>query len=272
MVEPREEFDLEDVHDRVRRARDAISDELGRDTETEVFDRPTLTALWKLVSQGVLETLDYPVSTGKEANVFHGTGPESEHLAVKIFRVNTATFRSHLSYIEGDPRFSGAKGNRREIVSTWTQKEFRNLAKMTEVGVRVPLPIAYHANVLVMEFIGDEGTPAPLLQSVAEVPDAAEVYRRLLASVKTLWRKADLVHADLSEFNIMVKDRPEADLEYVIIDVGQAVMKRHPQAEEFLRRDLRNLVRFFGKHGVAASALEAMAYVRDGEVREGTAI
>jgi len=49
-----------------------------------------------------------------------------------------------------------------------------------------------------------------------------------------------LVHADLSEYNIMIwKEKP------VIFDVGQSVLIKHPMADRFLRRDLENLHRYF---------------------------
>ena len=39
------------------------------------------------------------------------------------------------------------------------EKEFRNLRRMRKYGIRVPLPISYHKNVLVMELIGSERRP-----------------------------------------------------------------------------------------------------------------
>src|SRR6266480_4545854 len=47
-----------------------------RKTMDEVFDRQTLLILYKFISNGHIETLDYPLSTGKEANVFHATTPQ----------------------------------------------------------------------------------------------------------------------------------------------------------------------------------------------------
>src|SRR5438552_2475703 len=40
-----------------------------RKTMDEVFDRQTLLNLYKFISNGHIETLDYAISTGKEANV-----------------------------------------------------------------------------------------------------------------------------------------------------------------------------------------------------------
>ena len=54
-----------------------------------------------------------------------------------------------------------------------------------------------------------------------------------------------LVHADLSEYNILNNDE-----ELVIIDVGQTVSTRHPNAKEFFERDILNISRYFAKQGV----------------------
>ena len=137
-----------------------------RKTYDEVFDRPTLMAIAKLINDAILETLDYPVSTGKEGNVFHGTGPRGA-VAVKIYRVSNATFKHLGKYIVGDPRFKGVKRNTRGMVEAWAQKEYRNLRRMSGAGARVPRPIDQRNHVLVMEYIGDETRPAPLLRQVA---------------------------------------------------------------------------------------------------------
>src|SRR5438094_1166634 len=146
-----------------------------RKTMDEVFDRQTLLILYKFISNGHIETLDYPVSTGKEANVFHATTPQGGSIAVKIFRTNTATFRSFMTYIAGDPRFGHVKPQRRDIVYVWAQKEYKNLQRYFEAGVRVPQPIAWKQNVLSMEFIGTDRTPAPRLKD-APPAEPAKAY------------------------------------------------------------------------------------------------
>ena len=57
--------------------------------------------------------------------------------------------------------------------------------------------------------------------------------------------KAELVHGDLSEYNIMVKDGKN-----YIIDVSQAVDIDHPNALELLKRDIENLNTFFESKGI----------------------
>src|SRR2546421_6648280 len=56
-----------------------------RKTYDEVFDHAARLTIAERITDGVISTLDYPVSTGKEANVFHATGPDGRAKAVKIF-------------------------------------------------------------------------------------------------------------------------------------------------------------------------------------------
>ncbi|HUR69648.1 MAG TPA: serine protein kinase RIO [Candidatus Thermoplasmatota archaeon] len=219
------------------------SDE-DRKTLDEVFDKNTLLILFKFISNGYIETLDYPISTGKEGNVFHATTPQGESVAVKIYRTNTATFRSFMTYIEGDPRFGHVKPNRRDIVYVWAQKEYKNLQRYFEAGVRVPNPIAWRQNVLIMEFIGRDRTPAPRLRDVP-FASAEEGYETVCAQYRLGADAGGLIHGDFSEFNILnVDDEP------VVIDVAQSVLSRHPMARDLIVRDAKNLAAYFRRQGL----------------------
>jgi RIO kinase 1 len=261
---------LERVLDRTNRERELRKDVESKDRKTvdEVFDRPTLLALYKLISNGIVHTVDYPVSTGKEANVFHATDGKGKSIALKIFRVHTATTHAYLTYLQGDPRFDGANRGRRDTIHTWVKKEYKNLLRMADAGV--PVPKAIHAidNVLVMEFIGAKGTPAPMMREV-RLRDPGRSYNQIIASVRKIVRTANLVHGDLSEYNILVKQTRGADKLYVI-DVGQAVLIRHPMSNELLARDLKNLSRYFKKLGVDADPSVALKKVmpKQGFARE----
>ena len=69
--------------------------------------------------------------------------------------------------------------------------------------------------------------------------------------VGRLYRRARLIHADLSEYNIF-KYRGRL----ILFDFGSAVNVAHPMAEEFLLRDLSNINRFFSKRGVEVMPLD----------------
>jgi RIO kinase 1 len=142
------------------------------------------------------------------------------------------------SYIVGDRRFSHVKKSKKELIFAWTKKEFSNLVRAREAGIAVPEPLVWNRNILIMSFIGEGEIPYPQLRN-ADIADPEAVYTRILRDIDTLYKKAELVHADLSEFNILYGDKP------YLIDMGQSVTRDHPRALPFLMRDIRNINRFF---------------------------
>ena len=216
-----------------------------RATLEEVFDRATLMVIYEMLKSDILYEVHGVINAGKEARIYLGKNKEGKDLAVKIYLTTSAEFKKGmLKYIEGDYRFRSVKRDTRSLIFTWAQKEFRNLEQAHRAKVRVPKPIAVKNNVLIMEFIGKNGVNAPSLKE--QSPENPEkVYTTLITYVSLLYRKAGLVHGDLSEYNIMMwNDRP------VLFDMAQAVPTSHPMAEFFLRRDLDNINRFFSRLGV----------------------
>jgi len=253
-----EQLDVSDTEaDRIARSRDReflkfrkrLKDADQFKVEASVFDDATLAAVYKLVQDGYLTAIGGPVSTGKEANVYEAYGADGpgDDVAVKIYRISTSNFRQMEEYLAGDPRFEGLGSDKNKIVQAWVRKEFSNLDRARAAGVRVPDPIAVQRNVLVMEYIGEEGDPAPRLEEVhIENPETA--YQVLREYMRRLYA-AGLVHGDLSEYNVVVWQG-----ELVVIDVGQAVTVHHPNSEEFLRRDCRNVASFITRQGYEVDA------------------
>lgn len=217
----------------------------------EVFDKATLMTVYSLLNRGIIKQLLGVVKSGKESRIYRGVGPEGENYAVKIYLTVSAEFRrGMIPYIEGDPRFKGVKHDSKSLVYTWAQKEFKNLEKAQEAAVRVPKPIVVEKNVLIMEFVGENGVSAPTLKE--EWPrNPKTMYKILLSSVRKLYRKAGLIHGDLSEYNVM-NDKGQP----VIFDMGQSVLVEHPLAHELLLRDLKNLNNYFIKLGVAVKDVD----------------
>ncbi len=198
--------------------------------------------LYDLANQGIYSYLNGVVSTGKESRVYWGVTSEAKDLAVKIYIVASSDFKRRAQYVIGDPRFSNFRKDSRSIAELWARKEYTNLKQAFEAGVPAPRPIQYAGNVLVMEFIGENGVSAPkLLDTEVTKKD----YLAVIAALKTLFSKAELVHADLSEYNIF-----KFNQKIVLFDFGSAVSSKHPTAIEFLKRDLTNLNRFFTKRGI----------------------
>lgn len=216
-----------------------------RATIEEVFDQSTRMVLFHFLSSGVLNEVNGVVSAGKEARVYWGKTKTGEERAVKIYLTSSAEFKKGmLMYIEGDYRFKNIKRDTRSLISTWAQKEFRNLDAADKAKVRVPKPIAVDRNIVIMEFIGKDGVSAPRLK---EIPpeDPQKTYKQLLTFMRRLYQKAELVHGDLSEYNLMTWKG-----KLVMFDMSQSVPTSHPLAQELLNRDITNVNRFFSRQGV----------------------
>jgi RIO kinase 1 len=207
-----------------------------------VFDQFTERNLFELSSKGHFLELKSPVSIGKEANVFTAEQKDGKLIIVKIYRLETCDFNRMYDYIKYDARYLNLKAKRREIIFSWAQREFRNLMKAREAGVRVPLPIQCKNNILLMELIGGK-EPAPKLKDMYP-EDPARFLKKAIEYMKKMW-KAGLVHGDLSEFNILNwNEKP------VFIDISQGTITKSINAEELLERDVKNMCRFFKKIGV----------------------
>lgn len=228
-----------------------LREERERDSElykvfSEVFDRTTMATLEYLKKRGQIDVLFGVVSTGKEANVFRGFNKKGDQIAVKIYRTYTTDFRRIWEYLAADPRVGYVPKDIRKLVFAWTRREFKNLQRAMKYAVRVPEPLAFRNNVLVMEFIGNE-TPAPRLKDVERTLDPGEfedLYSYTMKVIERLWKRGEMVHGDLSEYNILMWDKP------VIIDWSQATVSRNRMSKTLLYRDLRNITNYFAKKGV----------------------
>lgn len=209
---------------------------------SEVFDTQTLMTLYYFVRKGYIDLLFGVISTGKEANVFLAKDKTGKNFAVKIQRIGTRDYNSMTKYVKGDPRFKDVKRSKRELIFTWVKKEYKNLQKAKLSGVDCPGPLGYRDNIIILEFLGEGDRGAPMLKNMP-MDDPGKVLDIILKDVKRLYCDANLVHGDLSEYNIlMLGQKP------VIIDMSQSVSLKHPMAMEMLRRDIHNLAKFFGKH------------------------
>jgi RIO kinase 1 len=253
--EPEEQLPREEKHKAAARADRWLSkyerkskflNKMSEDYDVfdNVFDMPTLMTINELRSDGVIQYIESSLAAGKESKVYLAVAPDGSLRIVKIYLIVSAEFKKRMQYIAGDPRFSDIKRGSRSLIMTWARKEFKNMRTAHAVGVRVPLPIAFKKNVLVMEFVGDsEGNPMPALINTEEI--TLNDYQQVIEQMTMLYQKAKLVHADLSEYNIF-----KTDLGIMLFDFGSAIDIQHPNSKRFLFRDVMNINRFFEKRGI----------------------
>jgi RIO kinase 1 len=219
----------------------------------DVFNLPTLMVLKDMINHNVLGYIKGPLASGKESKVYLALDANRQNfLSVKIYLTVSAEFRKRLQYIAGDPRFSYTKRGSRNLISIWAKKEFKNLQTAYENGVRVPAPFKVHQNILVMEFIGnDAGVPCPILVNSNHVTSSD--YKEIIRQISKLYQKAELVHADLSEYNIF--KCPNGNI--ILLDFGSSVNIKQPNSRQFLKRDIANINTFFTKRGVKVLDIES---------------
>lgn len=236
-----------------------VKDKADRATIEQVMDPRTRLILFKLLNKGFMSEIDGCISTGKEANVYHclgGSSQEHASMAIKIYKTSILVFKDRDRYVSGEFRFRQGYGkkNPRKMVQTWAEKEMRNLVRIHNAGIPSPKPLLLKSHVLVMEFLGQDGWPAPRLKDAGlSASKARELYRQVLLNVRSMYHDCKLVHGDLSEYNMLYHQG-----DAYIIDVSQSVEHDHPHALEFLRKDLWNVTEFFKKFEVAVLGLREL--------------
>jgi RIO kinase 1 len=236
------------------------ADKSERATSEQVLDPRTRMILLQMINRGVVSEVNGVISTGKEANVYHalsipthpGDGPtdlvsQEVHRAIKVYKTSILVFKDREKYVTGEFRFRQGynKSSNRAMVKVWAEKEWRNLKRIYASGIPCPEPIYLRLHVLGMSFVGDsKGVPAPRLKDVEFTERTPQlrwraVYIELVAYMRILYQVCRLVHADLSEYNVLYHN----DRSW-IIDVSQSVEHDHPRSLDFLRMDIKNVSDF----------------------------
>ena len=242
---------------------DRVADKSDRATSEQVLDPRTRMILLQMINRNVASEVNGCLSTGKEANVYHALSiPQDDsseaalaplQRAIKVYKTSILIFKDRDKYVTGEYRFRQGynKSNNRAMVKVWAEKEMRNLKRIYASGIPCPEPIYLRLHVLVMGFLGDKkGIPAPKLKDVELEGKDVEarwksLYLQLLDYMRTLYQTCRLVHADLSEYNVLYHED-----KLWLIDVSQSVEHDHPRSLEFLRMDIKNVGDFFGRKGV----------------------
>ncbi|KAG0460672.1 hypothetical protein HPP92_020568 [Vanilla planifolia] len=227
-----------------------------RATVEQAIDPRTRMVLFKMLNRGVFTNINGCISTGKEANVYHATRSDGQELAIKVYKTSVLVFKDRDRYVQGDYRFRHGycKHNPRKMVKTWAEKEMRNLMRLNSAGIRCPTPLLLRLHVLVMDFIGKSGWAAPRLKDACLSEDKLrESYLEIIITMRTLYQKCKLVHADLSEYNILYFEG-----HLYIIDVSQSVDLDHPSALDFLREDCVHVSDFFKKRGIVVMTVKEL--------------
>jgi len=208
------------------------------------------------------------VKSGKEATVFCCRAHPStgrELVAAKVYAIGIgAHYRMSKLYADGRFRVykpdsrqeraikSGKHRGKEMVFADWVGQEYANLCAFHAAGADVPAPIAHCGSGILMDYIGDASRPAPMLVSAPlSAAEAQRLFDQAMRNIRIFLAK-DRVHGDLSPYNMLLwNDR------LVIIDLPQVVHARwNDEAFNVLKRDIENILQFFSRRGVKASATE----------------
>ena len=207
-------------------------------------------AINALVRAGIIEAFGKSLGVGKEADVFDALNPKGERIAVKFHRLGRISFRQTLR----------KRTYTTEPTARWlyqsrlaAEREFQALKLLFPQGVAVPEPLSQSRHVVAMGMI--EGAE---LANWKRLTQPGKILKEILCNVRKTYLKAGVIHADLSEYNVILKP----DKRVLIIDWPQFVTKEHPNAEDLLKRDVQNILQYFKrKHMLGIELQECLNYV-----------
>jgi len=206
-------------------------------------------AINALVKAGVLEAFGKPLGVGKEADVYDALNPEGKRIAVKFHRLGRISFRQTIRKRDYATEHFGWLFQSRLAA----EKEFEALKLIFTKKVAVPKPIKQNRHVIAMGMI--EGAE---LAEWREIPEPDKVLKEILLNIRKTYLNAGIIHADLSEYNVILKP----NMHILIIDWPQYVTKDHPNAQQLLERDVKNILQFFSRKQLfRANFKQALDYV-----------
>jgi len=211
-------------------------------------------AINALVKANVIEAFGTPLGVGKEADVYDALTPTGHQVAVKFHRIGRTSFKQtkrKRGYVTGYT-YTPDWHHQSRIAA---KKEYRALEILYPKGVAVPEPIKQNRHVLVMSMI--EGAE---LYHYPELPNPKAVLNEILANMRKAYQKAHIIHVDLSPYNIILQPNQHI----LIIDWPQHITTKNPNAQQLLKRDLQNVLRYFQrKHKLKTKLKEALAYIKE---------
>jgi RIO kinase 1 len=209
------------------------------------------------------------VKGGKEASVYSTEAHPNtgfDILAAKVYRPHEVRkFRNDAVYREGrailtedgreakktDHRLQRALNKKstfgNQVAHTsWLMYEYNTLNRLYNIGASVPQPLSAAENAILMEFIGDEDMPAPILASVMlESREVEPLFNSVMHNLDIMLQN-DMIHGDLSSYNILYWEG-----RITLIDFPQVTNARaNRQARQILERDITRICEYFDGQGL----------------------
>jgi len=216
------------------------------------------------------------VKAGKEASVYlckSGEEIDAPYVAAKIYRPrslrnlkNDAQYRVGRVDLDEDGAALWKRADVDAIAKrssygeeirhhSWIAYEFTTMELLYAAGADVPKPYAMEKNAIVMDFVGDAATAAPVLSAVdLDVSEARVLLDRVVHNVEIMLAN-NRIHGDLYAYNILYWD---GDIK--LIDFPQVVLPEgNPAAWNIFQRDVIRVCDYFSAQGVHCDARKIAA-------------
>jgi len=226
-------FRLKKVHKKNLIVRDSSKSEVAYTLNSFGYD---MLGLHTLVQKEVIDQLGPLIGKGKESDVYGCMDGKKNIFALKIYRIGRTSFKNI-------KKLRSFQGERKHI--SWlyvnrlaAKKEFEVLGKIYKLKLNTPKPIGFNRHMIVMSYLrGKE------LAYSQNIKNPSKIFNRIIKQMKTIYQKANIIHGDLGEFNIVLDHKENI----LIIDWLQWVPSDHPNAKSLLERDIVNVCNFFKK-------------------------
>jgi RIO kinase 1 len=236
-----------------------IRDLLDELNNSDIEDEDNGSPLAPFFAEGLITGVIRTEKSGKEGTVYCCSADPTtgyELLAAKVYRPRThRAFKNDAVYQEGrvilnkrDARAVARKSDwgRQTKFGSWIGHEFETLSQLHVLGSDVPRPLRMAGSAILMEYVGDEEAAAPKLKEVRlEQHEIRPLFSRMMQNIE-LWLANDLIHGDLSAYNVLYWDGA-----ITVIDFPQAVDPRaNPNSLDLLQRDIDHICHYWSEYGV----------------------
>jgi RIO kinase 2 len=201
-------------------------------------------ALKIFADKSIVAGVGRPIGIGKESDVIKAVTPSGEECAIKFFRIGRISFR--------DARRKRTYGDN-EGIHNWlmmnieaAKKEYDILQALRDTGIRIPITHYRALHSVVMNNI-----PGSMLVDLKTLNTPATTLQKILNDIRICYNN-DIINCDISEYNTILDDNDKI----WIIDWPQAVTRKHPNANDLIKRDVFNIVKFFNRRFGTTKVLE----------------
>ncbi len=226
-------YRLKKVHKLDLIVRDSSKNDIAYTLNSIGYD---VLGLHTLVERGTISQLGPIIGKGKESDVYGCMDDNEKIYALKIYRMGRTSFKNIKmlrSFLDDRKHLSWLYVNRLAA-----KREFDALGKIYELKLDTPKPIGFNRHMIVMSYLrGKE------LAYYHNLKNPSKIFNNIIKQIKVIYQKANMIHGDLGEFNIVVDNKGNI----LIIDWLQWVPSDHPNARSILERDIGNLCNFFEK-------------------------